>query len=520
MVATDAAQTRSDAEWLGHPRALAPLFFTEMWERFSYYGMRALLVLFMVGGTTAANEGLGFGEGTAATVYGLYSSMVYLLALPGGWLADKLWGQQRAVWVGAWVITAGHFTLAAPLVGVPSRPSFFAGLVLVAVGTGLLKPNVSTIVGQLYDRRGPAAGAVETDDERDRRDARRDAGFSMFYMGINLGAILGPLVCGWLGEKVNYHWGFSAAGFGMLLGLAAYSRGRRQLGTAGARPDDVAPQAARARRLRLLVGTAVVVLVVGLLTWATVTEVAGLSLSGVANGFGYVLVVVTAGYLAWLVVRGGYDRDERRRIVGIGWLILLAAVFWSGFEQAGSSLNLFALDDVDRTVLGWQMPTTWLQNINPVFIIVFAPVFGWLWTWLAARHRNPSVPVKFALGLLGVSAGFLVVAWGAANAGDGAKAPVTILVATYFLHTVGELCLSPVGLSTVTKWAPADRTSQMMGLWFVASAIGSLFAGLTAARLEDLAPADLFRNVALYTGAVGLLALALSPLVRRVVPDR
>ena len=511
-------QTADPGMRFGHPRGLSTLFFTEVWERFSYYGMRALLVLFMTAAATGANAGLGFNVRNSTAIYGLYTSMVYLLALPGGWVADKLWGQQRAVFVGGCIIALGHFTLAAPLIGLPVIPTFFLGLFFIIVGTGLLKPNVSTIVGQLYDVRARVLG-VQNPNNPDSSDlgAKRDAGFSIFYMGINMGAIMGPFICGTIGEKVNYHWGFSAAGFGMLFGLVQYRMGAKYLGDAGLRPDadDGAAKAALSRKFYSV--TATVVATVALLTWLGLSGVISLALTDVALWLGYGIVVVAAIYFGYLLLRAGYGREDKRRILVVVWLFVLSAIFWSGFEQAGSSMNLFAEKLTNRNIMGWEMPTSWLQNVNPIFIILLAPVFGYLWTWLAHRNKNPSIPMKFALGLLGLSAGFFVLAWGAAGATKQGSVAITWLVVTYFLHTVGELCLSPVGLSSITKLAPRDRISQMMGLWFVATALGNLFAGLTAGTLENKTPGAVFSSVAIYVGVAGLVAVAGAPFVKRVM---
>ena len=504
----------------GHPRGLSTLFFTEVWERFSYYGMRALLVLFMTAAASGANAGLGMDIRTSTAIYGLYTSMVYLLALPGGWVADKLWGQQRAVFVGGCIIAIGHFTLAGPLIGLPVLPTFFLGLLFIIVGTGLLKPNVSTIVGQLYDVRARVLGVQNTTGpESGDLGAKRDAGFSIFYMGINMGAIMGPFICGTIGEKVNYHWGFSAAGFGMLFGLAQYRMGAKYLGDAGLHPDagDSASKAALSRKFYSV--AAAVVSAVALLTWLGVSGTIALALTDVALWLGYGIVVIAALYFGYLLLRAGYGRQDKRRILVIVWLFVLSAIFWSGFEQAGSSMNLFAEKLTNRNVMGWEMPTSWLQNVNPIFIILLAPVFGYAWTWLARRQKNPSIPMKFALGLLGLSVGFFVLAWGAAGAtGDGSVA-ITWLVVTYFLHTAGELCLSPVGLSSITKLAPRDRISEMMGLWFVATALGNLFAGLTAGTLENKSAGAVFSSVAIYVGVAGLVAVAAAPFVKRVMGE-
>ena len=502
----------------GHPRGLSTLFFTEVWERFSYYGMRALLVLFMTAAATGANAGLGFNVRNSTAIYGLYTSMVYLLALPGGWVADKLWGQQRTVFIGGCIIATGHFTLAAPLIGLPVMPTFFLGLFFIIVGTGLLKPNVSSIVGQLYDVR---ARLLRKEHPESREiatlGAKRDAGFSIFYMGINIGAIMGPFICGTVGEKLNYHCGFSIAGFGMLIGLIQYRMGAKYLGTAGLHTDsdDKAAKAAMTRKLYSV--TATILAVVGLLTWLGVSGVMSMDITSVALWIGYGIVALSVVYFGVVLLRGGYGREDKRRILVIVWLFILAAIFWSGFEQAGSSMNMFAEKLTNRNIAGWQMPTSWLQNVNPIFIIVLAPVFGYLWTWLARRNRNPSIPLKFALGLAGLAAGFFVLAWGAAGATKEGSVAMTWLVVTYFLHTCGELCLSPVGLSSITKLAPRNRISKMMGLWFVAAALGNLFAGLTAGTLENKTPNQVFTFVGIYVGVAAVVAAAGAPFVKSVM---
>ena len=476
-----------------HPRGLATLFFTEMWERFSYYGMRALLVLFMT--AAVSGGGMGMEIGRAGAIYGLYTSMVYLLSLPGGWVADKLWGQRKAVFAGGCIIAAGHFSMA-----IPATPTFYLGLMLIVIGTGLLKPNVSAMVADLYPEGG----------------ARRDAGFSIFYMGINLGAFLGPLLCGLIGEKYNFHLGFSLAGIGMVLGLIQYRRGGKYLGHAGLfRSDEPAAALAARGRIFYTVTGAVAALAVafGVLVFSGTLAV---SIQQLAAWLGASILILSSGFFLYLFVKGGLTGAEKRHLAVIIWLYLLAAVFWSGFEQAGSSLNLFARDLTDRTVAGWAMPASWLQNVNPILIIVFAPVFGWLWTWLAGRNITPSAPLKFVLGLFGLAAGFFVISWGAANATETSRVSMSWLTVTYFLHTVGELCLSPVGLSSMTKLAPRGRVGQMMGVWFMAAALGNLVAGLAASRLEVLAPSALFWNVAWFAAIAGGIALLASPVMTRL----
>ncbi len=474
-----------------HPRGLYTLFFTEMWERFSYYGMRALLILYMTAATTGANPGLELDVATAGAIYGLYTGMVYLLGLPGGWVADRLWGQRKAVFVGGCVIAAGHFSMATP-----STTMFFVGLALIALGTGLLKPNVSSMVADLYPK----------------KDARRDAGFSIFYMGINLGGLLGPLACNWLGENYDWHLAFSLAGFGMILGLVQFRLSYGKLGDAGVLRNELSEDARRRLAKRFFGGCAVVA---AALAVGGVLAAGAITLPQVAENVTVAILVIALLYFLNVIFFGGHSKQEVKQVVVIFWLFLLATVFWSGFEQAGSSLNLFARDYTDRTIGSWTYPAGWLQSVNSLFIIIFAPVFGSLWVWLANRKANPSTPLKFALGLLLLAAGYLVVSWGAANATPDAPASASWLVVMYFLFTVGELVLSPVGLSAVTKLAPANRLSQMMGVWFVATALGNLIAGQVAGRLEGLEPSPLFGSVALIIGATGLVALLASPFVKR-----
>lgn len=507
--ASNAEILERHGSWFGHPAGLSTLFFTEMWERFSYYGMRALLILYMTTATThvvlrgdgseVANPGMALDAGTAAAIYGLYTSLVYIMALPGGWVADNLWGQRKAVWVGGWIIALGHFTMA-----VPSTFAFFLGLVFVVLGTGLLKPNVSTIVGELYPEGG----------------ARRDAGFSIFYMGINVGALLGPLITSFLAEGYNWHWGFGAAGVGMVAGLIQYRNRARLLGDAGLlKTED--PPAQLAAKSRRFFGTFFAV-AVGVVAFGYLVSngVIPATLAQIATVLGYGVLIIIAGYFVYLWTAGGHTREENRRLGVIFWLFLLIAVFWSGFEQAGSSLNLFGRDYTDRNILGWLMPAGFLQSVNSFFIILLAPVFGSLWVLLERRNRNPSIPMKAGLGLVGLAMGFFVLAWGAANATTDNLVSPAWLVVTYFFHTVGELCISPIGLSAITKLSPASRVGQMMGVWFVGAALGNLFAGLVAGQLVDLAPGPLFQNVAITIGIVGIVGLLAAPWVKRLTGGR
>ncbi len=493
-------QSSQVSRWFGHPRGLSTLFFTELWERFSYYGMRALLVLFMTTAAVEGNPGLDFGEGKAGAIYGLYTFFVYVLALPGGWIADNIWGQRKAVFIGGCIIALGHFTMAGPLIGLPDNLCFFLGLMFIVIGTGLLKPNVSTMVGDLYPEGG----------------ARRDAGFSIFYMGINLGAFIGPILTGWLGETYNWHYGFSVAGLGMILGVIQYRLGAKHLGNAGLLRSNI-PEDQLKRRVRITYAVVFGSFIIAAFTGSLLLQM--LTLEQLATWLGYAVIVIAVLYFAYLLGVAKHTKLEKRRLVVIFWLFILSAIFWSGFEQAGSSLNLFARDSTDRMLGSWELPASWLQSVNATFIILLAPVFGSLWVTLARLKRNPSIPAKFAIGLLGLAGGFFVIAWGAANSEGGSLVSPVWLVVMYFLHTVGELSLSPVGLSSITKLAPVGRVGQMMGVWFIGTALGNLFAGLVAGQLETLAAADLFRNVAMTIGIAGIIALAGFPLIKRLMGE-
>ena len=481
------------SSWFGHPRGLATLFFTEMWERFSYYGMRALLVLFMTDLVTSG--GLGMTVRTATAVYGLYTFAVYAVALPGGWIGDRLMGQRRSVLYGAIVIALGHFSLA-----VPTISAFYVGLVLIVLGTGLLKPNISAIVADLYPEGG----------------ARRDAGFSIYYMGINIGAFAGPLICGYLGEGVNWHLGFSAAGVGMIFGVIQYVLGWRHLGAAGLLQEQSSGERASVIR-SFLSGVGVVCVLIVLISFLQVNGLLNVSILSIAQGTGLIITLLVLLYFAYVFLYVDLNREERRRVAVIPVLFVAAAVFWSGFEQAGSSMNLFAGRLTDRDVGGWEIPATWLQSINPLFIVLFAPLFGAFWVKL--NRRNPSIPVKFALGLAQLGIGFFVLAWGATFSVDGSEVSPMWLVVTYFFHTTGELCLSPVGLSSITKLSPKRLVGQMMGIWFMASALGSLLAGLVAGLIESLDLPQLFGTVGLIVIGTGCILFLVSGPISRLAED-
>ncbi len=486
---------RDDRAFFGHPRGLSTLFFTEMWERFSYYGMRALLILFMTAAPAAG--GLGFDTASAGAVYGLYTSMVYMGSLPGGWIADRLLGQRRAVFYGGILIASGHFSMA-----IPSLTTFYLGLTLIVIGTGLLKPNISVLVGQLYQQ----------------GDTRRDAGFSIYYMGINVGAFLSPLVCGYLGQRVNWHLGFAAAGIGMVLGLTQYALGDRHLGDAGKQPAPAAsPAEAATNRQRAITwggGAAFLLVLFGVLTFAGVLPVTAVQIAAAA---GYLLLITVVVFFGWLFFAGDWTPAERRRLYVIGVFFLCAAIFWSEFEQAGSTLNLFADRATRNSMFGWNFPSSWFQSANALFIIVFAPVFAWLWITLGSKE--PSSPVKFSLGLAGVGLGFALLVPAARLSSGGSLVSPNWLIATYLLHTWAELCLSPVGLSSMTKLAPSRVAGLMMGVWFLGASVGNFIGGNLASFYESFPLPSLFGIVAAGGMLSGIVLLVFSKTIKAWMGD-
>jgi POT family proton-dependent oligopeptide transporter len=444
--------------FFGHPPGLSTLFFTELWERFSYYGMRALLLLFLV--DQVAHGGLGIDDRTATAMYGLYTASIYISSMPGGWVADRLLGAQAAVFWGGVLITAGHVILA--IAG--STSTIMVGLGVIVLGTGLLKGNASAMVGELYREDG----------------ARRDAAFTLYYMAINTGAMLGPLATAWLAQRYGWHVGFIAAAIGMACGLVYYSRTRWRLGEAGRAPGGDS-EGARRRDWLVLWGFVAALALVALLMWTGVVHASPIAMQG---GAMYVMVGLVAAYFAYLLLFAGLTNAERRRIVVLLVLVLASSAFWAGYEQAGSSLNLFAQRHTDRMIGTFEIPAGWFQAVPAVFVILLAPLMAWLWTAMAARGRNFSVITKFAFALVGMALGFLVMVGAAkALAANGSAGPMW-LVLTYLLHTVGELALSPVGMSATTGLAPKRFSGQAMGLWFTSIAMGNLLASRLAGGMD------------------------------------
>ncbi len=479
----------------GHPRGLATLFFTEMWERFTYYGMRAILVLFLV--ASVEEGGLGVDDTNGTAIYGLYTGATYLLSLFGGWIADRLTGAQRALWWGGILIMIGSTLLA-----VGSAQIFFVGLVVIVFGVGLLKPNISAIVAQLYPEGG----------------SRRDAGFSIFYMGINIGAFLGSTIVPIVAQTYGWRFGFGTPALGMLFGLTQFALTRHYLGGAGVAPG-VSPTALASSRNAWLG----VILITGVLLALTAAAFFGLiriDPRELLDGSLWAMVVFAAAYFVYILLFAGLSTAERKRVLVMIALFIACAMFWAGFEQTGSSLNLFADRYTDRNVLGWEMPAGVLQNVNPFFIIVFSPVFAALWVSLGRRNLDPSSPTKFGLGLLLMGVGFIVMYFAAKYVAAGHMVLPTWLIFTYMFHTWGELCLSPVGLSSMSKLAPTRFVGQALGLWFLATAIGTGLAGRFAGGFDG-------NNVAampgqylwlFWWGAIGGgVMFAITPLAKRLM---
>jgi POT family proton-dependent oligopeptide transporter len=483
----------ADTSFFGHPRGLATLFFTEMWERFSYYGMRAILIFYMVHKITEG--GLGFGKGKAGAVYGLYTSMVYLLCLGGGWIADRVTGQRRAVLIGGIFIAAGEFCLV-----VPSDVSFYAGLVLLMMGTGLLKGNVSTIVGQLYAKGDP----------------RRDSGFTIFYMGINIGALIAPIFCGWVGERISWRLGFGVAGIGMLAGLIQYVLQGKHLGSAGLHPastGDVELDRRQKRNALMAVGAGLGFF--ALLAILGATGVLPITATSIGNAQGWLLLAISIAVFSWLLLGGGWSPAERKRSAAILVLFVASALFWASFEQAGSTLSLFAEENTDRHLpFGFLFPASWFQFVQPIFVVSIAPVFAWLWRALNRRRLEPPSPGKFALGLVFAGLAFAILVPPAKVAVNGAQVAMWWLIGTYFLQTLGELSLSPVGLSAMSKLAPDRAAGFMMGIWFLSTSIGNWLAGKAESLSVSMPMPTLFGAVA---GFSLIAALALAVLIKPTV---
>ena len=449
-----------------HPKGLYLLFFTEMWERFSYYGMRGLLTLYLTKATIEG--GLGFNDANAGLLYGIYTGLVYLTPIFGGWLADNYLGQRKSITIGGIMMAIGQFSLF--MSSATALPFFYLGLILLIIGNGFFKPNISTIVGQLYSP----------------DDKRKDSAFTIFYMGINLGAFLAPLICGYLAEDMfavksissgkilsyGFNYGFLAAGIGMVCGQLLFNLlGNSFLGELGKEPG--------AKLLKAQ-----------------------------AKASGEVVVPIT--------------KKEKDRLTVIIIMMLFNIFFWAGFEQAGSSISLYTDRYINRQVGHWIIPTSWFQSVNPLFIVLLGPVFTILWTWLASKNKEPNTIVKMGLGMIMLGVGFFLMigatlARGGEVADTAIKANLMWLVGTYLIHTMGELCLSPVGLSMVTKLAPIRLGSLMMGVWFLSSFIANFLSGYLVQFFATMGAMTIFSIISGVVISLGFTVLIISNHLKKMM---
>ena len=473
--------------FFGHPKGLQTLFFTEMWERMSYYGMRGLLVLFMT--ASLQEEGLAFTTASAAAIYGIYTASVYFMGLPGGWIADRLIGGQKAIWYGGIIIMCGHIVLA-----IPNDDTFFAGLILVVLGTGLLKPNISALVGQLYTL----------------EDERRDSGYAIYYMGINIGSVIGYTVAGALSTYAGWHWAFGAAAVGMAFGLIQYRRTIGNLEGVCEHPQqELTPAGAKTSRI-VITGF---ILLVTAIAWMVMTGKLVVDPVSTAQLVAKLFIGIFVIYFAAIFFMGKLNKLEKKGMLALLLVCVASACFWSGFEQAGSTLNLFARDYTDRMLGDFEIPTIWFQNANSLFIILLTPFFVALWVNLGKRFITPGYGIKCAIGLMIMASGFIAMFFAAQIAATGLKVAPYWLILTYFLHTVGELTLSPIALSAVSKLSPRRFAGQMMGVFVLTYSIGNIIAGIMAGNFdpENVAEMpDLYMTIVTFSVGIGAVILLLA----------
>jgi POT family proton-dependent oligopeptide transporter len=490
-MAASTTHAQADPARERQPRALTTLFFTEMWERFSYYGMRALLVLYLV-------HALGYQREDALELYATYTALVYITPILGGYLADRYLGPRKAILIGGITMAMGHFAMAFP-------PTLHLALGLIVAGNGFFKPNITTLLGTYYRE----------------HDARRDPGFTFFYMGINLGAFFSPLIAGTLGEKIGWHYGFASAGVGMCLGLAQFVLGGDRLGNHGLPPGKA--RLDRSDWMHVVaISAAMIPLVyaaIGAWSWA------GPAWHSLSAPLQLVLVaaVVAALWFGANHLRGKQSaaprpltREEWERIVAIFVLGFFVIFFWMGFEQAGGTMNLFADQQTERNLLGWVIPASYFQAINPLGIFVMGPAVAAIWLRVDQSRFALSTPAKMALGLWFLGSGFVVMALAQGRADVIGKVGPQWLFFVYVLHTIGELCLSPVGLSMVTKLAPARVAALMMGIWFVANAAANYLAGVLEELLKGTA-IPLYWFLVATSFSAGVVLLALTPILKRLM---
>ncbi len=480
----------SEKELFGHPIGLYILFFTEMWERFSYYGMRALLTLYLVQKTTDENAGLGWSGSESIMLYGWYTMLVYVMSIPGGMIADKILGQKKAVMYGALILVLGHGVLA-----IDSTWAFFTGLGLIVLGVGLLKPNISTMVGGLYEK----------------GDIRRDKGFSIFYIGINLGSLLATFIVGYVGEQVGWHYGFGLAGIAMLLGLIVYGYGQRYLTHVGNKPtekdkkDDVSLGELFSKLLKSPTQLIIVAVI------AIYGIYAGISFSGV-DSWGYtalfIFIALVAGIMM-MIFKSLETQVLKDRFLVLLLSFLIVIVFWGAFEQAGGLMSIYTKTKTDRVLLGWEIPATWFQGLNAGFIIILATGIASFWAKRKLKKKQASSLFKMAVGTMIMGLGFIFMIFAAAEFDAKGSSSMHWLVLAYLFHTIGELCSSPVALSFITKLAPVKYASLMMGVYFAATGLGNKVAGILGENASEYGEYAIFSGIVIFTVIFGILVIAL-----------
>ncbi|MEY8870576.1 MFS transporter [Flavobacteriaceae bacterium 144Ye] len=483
-------------ELWGHPVGLYILFFTEMWERFSYYGMRALLTLYLVEKTTADNPGLGWLDSESIMLYGWYTMLVYVMSIPGGMIADKFLGQKKAVLYGALILVAGHGILA-----FEPMWAFYTGLALIVLGVGLLKPNISTMVGGLYKQ----------------GDIRRDKGFSIFYIGINLGSLLATFIVGYVGEKIGWHYGFGLAGIAMLFGLMVYMYGQKFLINVGNKPTeedkktDVSLGKLFGDLMKSPLNLVIVLLIIGYAFYA------GFSYDGI-DSWGYtalyIFIALVAGVMM-MIYKNLETQVSRDRYLVLLLSFLIVIVFWGAFEQAGGLMSIYTKTKTDRTLFGWDIPATWFQGLNAGFIIIFATIVAGYWAKRKLKGKEASSLFKMAVGTMIMGLGFVFMIFAASEYNANGSSGMQWLVLAYLFHTIGELCSSPVALSFITKLAPVKYASLMMGVYFAATGLGNKVAGVIGESASEFGEYAIFSGITIFTVLFGLLViLLLKPLKR------
>ncbi|WP_244526210.1 peptide MFS transporter [Lishizhenia tianjinensis] len=482
-------------EWMGHPIGLFILFFTEMWERFSYYGMRAILVLYLVSTTGGDNPGLGWSNSDALALYGWYTMLVYVMSIPGGIIADKVIGQKRSVLVGGLILCAGHGILA-----IEQMWAFYTGLLLIIFGVGMLKPNISTMVGGLYQQ----------------GDVRRDKGFTIFYIGINLGALLSSLIVGYVGETIGWHYGFGLAGIGMLLGQVIYMAGQKHLAQVGNLvKEDKTSSSEETEDASNLLKT--MVKHPWMLILAAISVPAGIFVGMQVNStLGFFLAVLLFLFAFFGAMFKDLTKIQKDRVMVIFISFLIVVVFWGAFEQAGGLMNIYTMEKTNRVLFGFEIPASVFQSVNALFIIIFGTLVASFWAKRKLKSKESSSLFKMAVGTIIMGAGFLFMTGATAQYEATGSSAMYWLIFAYLFHTIGELCASPVALSFITKLAPVKYASIMMGTYFAMTGFGNKLAGFLGESASDLGEYTIFTGIAVFCAIFGFLIIALKKRLKQL----